>query len=496
MVLHSSSNSTEGPQEDAHPPYAVVRGLRLSDRGLSLSLPVLFVQAPSGEVTLNKDALLWARESIAIYAVSKIEEDVRVLGRFMNFHRVWANEPTYDTIEPDYLMYAYLTYRHAGTRSNGGESPVTGLNWRPISSTSLRSEFRTLSRYFRFCATTWGYIDLPPHRFCLCENGQSIRRLEFLEKQKDRELFGQLSAARGYWEDRRGNESLKIPAIIKRPPKARTIRRFPTSEEITAVIRAEPNPIFKSLWLVAAFGGIRISEQLNAWQIDILPGSHRQFFFDRGIVSPDNTVLFLRTDPSESRYVDSPAVRGMTRRQFLSERYDPPRLPRSLLPKSDPLRAGWKGTQYSGDLLTHQVFWIDRGAAALFGECASEIMEFHRHNRTSKRHPWYYVNIGRLAGRHIGEPTRIRRVEAALEAAYRRVGLKSHNWGRNLQGFRHSYKWIAEHELGMSEDQIQVMLGHSRIESQDDYGKDAQTIHETLNVALVRGKSTTGGPLS
>jgi integrase len=365
-----------------------------------------------------------------------------------------------------------------------GRCWLGGLNWRALSYYPLKDEFVTISRYLRFCSTTWGYINLNPERFHVSGNDPLIKRMLAVEKLQERDFFVHLSAAREWWQQQYGDTDLKLPLISKAPPKAKTFRKFPMTEEIWAVIKAETNPIYKCLWLAGAFGGLRISEQLNAWQVDILPGSSREHFFDQRTMGPTNTILFLRADPIESRYIDHPGRKGPTRRQHLNDHYH--RLPRSQLPASDPLHAGWKGTVYSGEFLSHQVFWIDDHAAALFAECATEIRQFHRHHQTSKKHPWFYVNIADPTGKYRGDPVKISRVETAFEDAFLRVGLKPHAWGRNIHGLRHHYKWFAKEQLGIEPEHIQVMMGHRRIQSQDEYGNNARTTNELLSAAKNR----------
>ena len=464
------------------PPYATSRLLPFVNHGAQQWLPVLFIEEPSGKVALSYEALAWARASLAAFSLSTIEHNIQVLARFVNFYRVWCQGKPLEDGDLDYLVYAYLIHRYAGTLDEKRLCLLGGLNWRPISYKSLRPEFRILVRYLRFCAMTWGHVNLCRQRFRANESEAPFKRMAAHEMRKEADLLAHLAAARDYWRNRYGGD-LKMPPVAKPPPKPRTIRNFPTTEEVWSVVDAEKNPVYKCLWLAAAFGGLRISEQLNAWQIDIRPASDREFFFGERSMGHNGTILFLRTDPVESKYVDdTPGVKGVTRRQHLIEKYG--LSPRNLLPRQHPQYAGWKGTVYSGELLTHQVFWIDDRAAAIYAHCATQIRRFHQMNRTSRFHPWWYVNIADPTGRHRGNPVTISRVEKALDNAYRRVGLEPHQWGRNLHGFRHYYKATAEDELGIPPEHLQVMLGHSSIISQSDYGRSAQTTGNILKSAI------------
>ncbi|MFC7688700.1 hypothetical protein ACFQY5_02695 [Paeniroseomonas aquatica] len=160
--------------------------------------------------------------------------------------------------------------------------------------------------------------------------------------------------------------------------------------------------------MVGAFGGIRISEQLNTWQIDVLPGSYRKLAFD---YDEGAEILFLRADPVHSRYVGDLGKQGDTRKQYLHKQYN--LLPRNALGRRDPLYAGWKGTlSINSDFRISEVFWIDRQAAALFAECAREIREFHRLHKSSERHPYLYVNMADPTLEYRGAP--LKRVMSRL----------------------------------------------------------------------------------
>ncbi len=168
----------------------------------------------------------------------------------------------------------------------------------------------------------------------------------------------------------------------------------------------------------------------------------------------------------------------MTRRQFLQENYG--LKPRNDLSRGDPLRAGWKGTLYlNRDFRLSEVFWLDERAAMLFAESAAEIREFHRLHETSKRHPYFYVNVADPTQEFRGGMLKVSNVEAAFDRACWRCGLEPHRYGRRIHGLRHFYKAYAE-SLGISRDEIQIMMGHKRVGSQDDYGRAGRLVAERL----------------
>jgi hypothetical protein len=128
--------------------------------------------------------------------------------------------------------------------------------------------------------------------------------------------------------------------------------------------------MFRSLWLMAAFGGPRISEQLNFWQADVLPPSSYPDLFG-GTQPFTQPVLVVRAHPEHSTYCGVLGDLRETRKVHLMRLYG--RRPRSSLPTKDPDYAGWKGTLATGAGLTHPVFWIDQKAAGEYSALAEEI---------------------------------------------------------------------------------------------------------------------------
>jgi hypothetical protein len=302
-----------------------------------------------------------------------------------------------------------------------------------------------------------------------------------LEASSERDFFAHLGAARDYWSSLYGERQLEIPHVIRKPNGGRGVQRVVMDEaEVWTLIDNELNPVYKSLWLMGAFGGIRISEQLNLWQCDVLPASARRHFFD---FEDDATILVLRADPTESGYLGDTGRREVSRRRHLMDTYG--MFPRPLYPTHHPLRAGWKGTRYSNtDFLVHPMYWINLQAAAMFAECAQEIRSFHRHHETSKRHPFYYANIADPTGEHRGQPTKMSNVQDAWIRACKRCHLFPHRWGRNIHGLRHFYKYVAAEIYGLSPDNIQVMMGHASVESQNAYGRALRETNRVLRASM------------
>ena len=472
-------NNAEGtPAPAFRPPYAIVQEIPISRP--PYRLPLLFVQKNERETMICRDAAHWALEAAAGSRLSSIETTLKALARFIGFYKVFRALVARSRIDIDYILYAYIHYRTCGTKDNAGGCALGGLHWRPVSRQVARAEFKALAAYFAYCAVRHQRLNLVLASYRLVEDETPIVRLRKFEKAKERDFFLHLRAARNRWAKLSPTFALSTPALGRPPVKPKAVRHFPSTEEVWEIIRTERNPMYRCLWTAAAFGGLRVSEQLNAWQADILPSTSREFFFGTAW-SSDNTILFLRTHPIESDYIGDAGRPGPTRQQHLIGRYG--LLPRPLLSRSDPRYAGWKGTLCSGRFLTHPVFWADPIAAEIFALGAAEIRQFHRHHSTSKQHPYFYVNIADPTHEYRGLPLRIRRVQAALKDAFRRCGLEPHRWGRNVHGLRHHYKAYLETELGLAPEHIQIAMGHSSIHSQRDYGVQAMETHKALSAA-------------
>ncbi|GAA6191001.1 hypothetical protein NBRC116597_09200 [Phaeobacter sp. NW0010-22] len=75
---------------------------------------------------------------------------------------------------------------------------------------------------------------------------------------------------------------------------------------------------------------------------------------------------------------------------------------------------------------------------------------------------------------------KISAVQSAFERACVRAGLEPRRFGRNLHGMRHYYKWLLRNELGLSEEHVQICLGHASIESQESYGRSSRSAYDAL----------------
>jgi hypothetical protein len=474
------TDATKTLSLDGDTPSSIVCTLPVEDLAGRRSLPFLLAEDETGDVHVVAEVLAWASASSYSRNLSTIQRDVEIVGRFYNFCRAFTRGMTISEDDLDYLIYAYLLWRLNGTLTDEGRSIIPGLRWKPLSVPQLEQEFHALARYFAFCSKQFGYVTLNSKAYRQAPDSAPIKRLDAQDAHGRDDFLIHLGASRDFWSRRIESTNPLIPPIVsmRRPSAKRGIRMIMAEEEIWAVIETEKNPVFRAIWLLAAFGGPRISEQLNLWQCDILPASYHLPLLGYAYTE---TSLVIKADPLLSRYTGDISKPGVSRGQYIQDRYSGRIQPRPQYERGHPLRAGWKAMLYvNSQLKLAPTFWIGIKAASLFDECAAEIRDFHLRHATSRLHPFFYVNVADPTGSYRGQPTKMSNVQDAWNRACRRSGLDPHRWGRNLHALRHHYKAYAEHELCMRPKYLQIMIGHNRLESQEDYGREAKRVHETL----------------
>ncbi|GGO61506.1 hypothetical protein SAMN05444398_11614 [Roseovarius pacificus] len=456
-------------------PFAVTVTLAVKDVALS-AVPVIFHESSDGStVELDPLACSWAISLSQYVKFSTVLRSVQTLCRFINFSKLFGDGSPQSVDEQTALIFTYLDYRRAGTENMAAGHPLRPLEWKPVSRNTIRIEFTDLIRFFQFIEETGAgetralgnkILSLPRAKLSTLAKAQL----------SSRDMLVHLNKSRSFWEKHRSTSTMQMPSRGRITPTLRTVRPFPPKSEVDLIIEREANPAFRALWLVLAYGGShRVSEMLNLWQADVLPGEYRSEFF--GSYFGDEGSLVLIAHPTDSTYLgDFQNKRKLTREAFMIERYG--FRPRSTLPNRHKLYAGFKTKVLSGLHSTADTYWLSKKAAQQFDECADEIRTFHLHNRTSRHHPYFFVNM--LArDSHYGTPLKKSRVDAAWKAACKRVGIEPNVRGRNIQGLRHFTKAYAE-GLGLSPRLIQVMRGDTNIQSQEDYGISIDALRTAL----------------
>ncbi len=441
-----------------------VKGARVSH------LPIVFVGPPEG-VQIDQSALTWAMLLSQRYKLPTVEVRITTLVNFLNFFHLFCGNVPFEVEEKVLSISAYLGWRIEGTADLPRSNPLRKLAWKGIGKQAASNEFSYLAQYFEHASGNQFEIGT-----LLTRRAEAVEISRKIVRRKgDGGFFAHLKRAQDYW-------AMHHPFIREVPIWARVdnytdqYRPHPTIEEVLDIIRLETNPVFRALWIALTFGSHRLSEFLNVWQQDILPGRYRANFF--GSNKGHGTTLILMAHPEDSTYLGETGFRkGCTRNEYLRKKYG--LLPRSMLPRSDKLRAGWKSMDMRGYRITADTFWLHPNAAKAFDECARVIQNFHLLHRTSTHHPYFFVNMFG-SGDSLGQPLRISRVNKAWIAACRRAGVEPHKNGRNIQGLRHLAKWIAEQLLEMHPLDIQRVRGDKSINSQSAYARDAAFLHKRL----------------
>ncbi len=436
-------------------------------------LPVIVI-AERGVFT---EALNYVRDYSLNLTGRSLRARADSIARLLNFWNLFIEDEQLSIEEQTNTIFTYVDFRINGTLDLDEDHPLCDLHWKPVQKEHARNEFKYITEFFSYMAASFdgdGSVKLFDNAK-LSISGVRKKHLETYTQMARKDFFAHLGKSRRFWAEIR-EDGFALPQWARPATTKAVFRPFPTEDEVTALILSEPNVTFKAIWIALAFGSHRISEVLHAWQCDVLPGSERANFF--GPTTANEQALFLLAHPSESTYTNGTATRSITREQYLKVHYN--RIPRTMLADRDKNKIGWKAKTLIGVAKVTDTFWLNPGAALLFEDCIAEIQKFHLHNRTSRRHPYLFVNTG-ARDENFGEPVKYNRIAKALSAAYRRIGLEPGTNGRNLHGFRHFAKWYASDVLGLPPQQIQMIRGDVSIHSQDEYGRNVQQFHQTMS---------------
>lgn len=453
-------------------PVAVTTSLPLTGPGHS-ALPVIFIEDPAdGSGSLCLDVVEWASQMSAGHLGSvSVGKHVATVCKFINFYHLYSRDQELVSVHDQTVsIFAYLDFRITGTRHLSIDHTLSPLRWEGCAKSTVRAEFRHLSRYFSFLEKYAGNdAQALNHKLFRL----SSRDVKALREQSDRDFFQHLAAHRKFWADLREGDP-QLPRRFRPTNREVGFRPFPDEVEVQQIIQAERNPVFRAIWILLAYGAShRISEVLQIWQDDILPSYYNREFFGS---PPDDMPLVLISHPTESTWLGSSNQKRQTRQTYLLNEYGIQ--PRAMLSANDPLYAGFKTKRVYGLHKTAKTWWLNADAAAEFDGCVREIQAFHIRFRTSRKHPYFFVNMFASDGSR-GEPIKMKRIESAWVAACKRVGVAPYKRGRNIHGLRHFTKYYAE-QLGIPPSMIQIMRGDNSQASQDDYGQCALTVRQAL----------------
>lgn len=224
----------------------------------------------------------------------------------------------------------------------------------------------------------------------------------------------------------------------------------------------------KMIFMLQAFGGLRVSEPLHLWFNDIWIGN---------LSGEERCIPHLR-HPSQA----PTAILGVpgTRATFLASKGLSPRHHNSA---SSSFHAGWKNLA-TEESATTRVCFIHPTIEELFIQYFKYYLQYRRDvlsiriKRGEIDHPWLFVSLGedRCRGRSCtGNPYSINAFRRALTRAFNRVELKTgelvprgKQFGNVPHGLRHAYAKLLVN-AGAPQKAIQKALHHRHILSQEVY---------------------------
>ncbi len=213
------------------------------------------------------------------------------------------------------------------------------------------------------------------------------------------------------------------------------------------LVKEEPEPRNRLLWLILGAGAARISEALQIFAGDV--------FYDNST----QEALVALANPVKGKIVLNDG-KMIERRRFLADTY---RLqPRCVLPRSDPLHVGWKGILEGGfddqerpaladwrERRWSLVEWMMPVFGRMFWVAHVEYMKQRASMRP--RHPFYFVNIEK----NKGAPLTRSAAKQLLSSACARLGIQRHSPHK----LRHMYgNYLAG--VGIALGDAQIMMRH------------------------------------
>ncbi|WP_417460667.1 tyrosine-type recombinase/integrase [Kordiimonas sp.] len=435
-------------------------------------VPVLFHLDLQGKTAYWELAtyLFWALYS-RIFSARKARNVTLAFLRFIELHGAALSQTATSPLSLSHALSLYCFARVSGA-SALPELDLEKNRWSPIAVRSAATEFDELVAFMEFSQSRYGHVRIGTHQLI-------FRKATYVGKAfkaPTRDFLVHVNTQREIWQKFISRGHPELPKVLRKPsqkPSSREQKSIRT-EELLTIINHEPNPVFKSVFIILGFGGLRLSEPLHFWQTDILPPSYWGQIGGKECSNP----LLLRCHPSESTYLGSFGHTKLNRASFLANRYNA--LPRHKLSNLDPMYSGWKGTKFlHKQMFTPTFLLAPPHVSKQLNECFSEIRSFHQVNQTSECHPYFFCNMHTTHDAYFGQPLKISNLQRAWNLAVKRVALEPHRENRNLHALRHRYICTARN-MGLDNFTIQDIVGHSNIESQREYGTEISQIQDLI----------------
>lgn len=359
-----------------------------------------------------------------------------------------------------------------------GSSGDDGLTWTPVKRETVERDRGYLRQFSEFCSREFGHFPLVPLRGdCPLGHGDANYRAVMRQLTKrSNMLLGHLVSPR---PDLAKEIAIGLnEKVIRRRSNRKT---FLSSAMIEDLVAATPSVVQRMVFIQAAYGGPRLSEMLNMWRCDVLPGRYRPILFPDDKSS--DIPLVVLAHPSQSRYIGETKPGTADRLQHLAAVYGA--RPRSQM-DVNPERSGWKGMLFdNNDLLISQVFWSDRAWAQIYYELFQQLRDGILPlvpDAIRNNHPYLIINDS-LSRKEFGRPMKASNIIKAFERACTRIGIDTTRFRNGIHGLRHFYKSRLE-RMGLTPEEIRTAMHHSTVASQQEYGRSAARLNERLGLAF------------
>ncbi|NTJ08227.1 tyrosine-type recombinase/integrase [Rhizobium lusitanum] len=421
--------------------------------------PLLIIPTDHGQVEVPDDAFQFALNRAHVEKFDALRRMLVTIGSLYDFWRR-SGRPMEDGEDADLAVWNYIAERLTGPK--------------PVQYSTVRTEFDDIRTYARFCRDL-GRAYSPVARALAAASRLFGKRLPM---QPTAEFLQHLDVQRRRWADLLEGEAA-FPADLKKlsSPSVKSgkkIVKFPTELQMDDMIDLEPNPLYRALLCLLAAQGPRLSECLQMWRCDVLPSVYASKFG----ASDDGNPFIIYAHPTASIWTGkSFAIRGgETRKEVLEREWS---TTSSLWKHTRKDRDGWKSMLLFDRRALSWGFWAVDRYAKEFARLVPDILGLHEELGTDARHPYFWINPTDPS--HRGNKMKKRNLRRVIGVACRRVGIEPvFDDGGHGHGLRHFCEWYAEKKVGMSPEEVQMVLRHQSVDSQESYGRRLSDLHAKL----------------
>ncbi|WP_167525302.1 hypothetical protein [Roseomonas genomospecies 6] len=444
-------------------------------------LPVLILDDLHGSPQVSREWVSFAlNEILTGTTLQRLRAAAFAVGMLHDFLVLHEKNRVLTAEELQVLILKFFAARGNGTMLDEDGSDPTGLYWTSVNYRTYLRDQDNIYRFSRWCVDRFGYVPL----FRLADTRQESVTLMKQNFQNSamgqRDFFFHLAR-------HRSQQKAVLPGLGRRKSRRRkeavgNERPIP-QDELCRLIAETPSIVQRMVFILGAFGGPRISEQLHLWRDDVLPGRFRPHLFPDDVAS--DVPLVVLAHPTESTYTGRLTTGSVTRLEALRSRY---RLRPRCLDEKDPLFAGWKGMAEDNPLRhISQVFWISEEWAKVYYQHYEALLKqvYPRvPNGVLNSHPFLLINDDPKT-QHFGQPLKMSNIKKGWERACRRIGVEPYTGPYTLHSLRHKYVHFLKGS-GFRPDEIQRLVHHGSVEAHDGYGKDASRLNMRLRELPLR----------